>query len=528
MALSQQEFEKLKTQLQSKKTGGVTTPTVETPDYISRVGAELKGAYQGLQKTTERGAELMGEGKGIEGAVMAGLGAPATAVRVAFSPITAALSPVIEGGLKASGITEWESVQNTLAGLDTWAKAHPDAAENLKNIFEIGSTVGAGKLATAVKPALEQGIKTGAEATVGAIKTGAKAVTPLAKGGIAKITDVITPIEKGVETVLNPTTIIPKESLKKIPIEKIIAQQEPKLAKLDRYTKIGEKAVSDFSQKTPMSVAGDKGTEALTVLNNKLSKQGLLKQEALGKVGDKIVANIGEVKLSLLNKIKEKVGLNIVLKEGEINLVPATGRASKIAFDPADNKLITDSYKMLEGLGKKPTVRQLDDTVDALQDLLYKRKSAVAIPVNGQVEGVLKGITGQLNRSVKKVAGEQYTKANAKFAHFIDVRDKLNKALGDEGVRGASLMKQLFSPSGEAPRRLFRQIKELTGIDLVEEATLAKFVMENVGDARQASLLEEVIKGQVGSPTSFIEKAAKITIGKLQKPIEKARRVIQK
>lgn len=159
------------------------------PGYLSRVGSELKASYQGLQKTTERGAELMGEGKAVEGAVMSGLGAPAAAVRAAFSPITAALSPLIESGLKATGVTENETVQNTLAGLDTWAKAHPDAAENLKNIFEIGSTVGVGKIATAVKPALERGVKTGVETTMGAVKTG----VDTSKRATAKIIKAVEP-----------------------------------------------------------------------------------------------------------------------------------------------------------------------------------------------------------------------------------------------------------------------------------------------------------------------------------------------
>lgn len=163
--ISQEEF--------TKKYGEVTSnllkQTAEQPGYLSRVGAELKASYQGLQKTTERGAELMGGGKVVEGAVMSVLGAPAAAVRAAFSPITAALSPLIESGLKATGVTESKTVQDTLAGLDTWAKAHPDAAENLKNIFEIGSTVGVGKLATAVKPALERGALKTAEKGAGLV-----------------------------------------------------------------------------------------------------------------------------------------------------------------------------------------------------------------------------------------------------------------------------------------------------------------------------------------------------------------------
>ena len=343
---------------------------------------------------------------------------------------------------------------------------------------------------------------------------------------LSKVSDVLSPIEQGVETVLNPTRLIPKEKLASIPIDKIVAQAETKTTKLNNYIKQAEKAVSDYSQKTPLAIAGDKGSEALNILQNKLSKQQLLKKDALGKIGDKIVSNAKDVVSKFKDNLRDKIGLDIFDSIEGLSLKPAQGRASKIAFDAADNKLIQDAYKAVTSLGDKPTVRMIDDTVDALQDLLYKRKSLTAIPVNTQVESVLKSFTGLLNKTVKKVAGEQYSKANGKMQYMMDSFEKLNKALGAEGERGASLMKKLFSPTGESPRRLFAEIKKLTGIDLVEESTLAKFVMENVGDVRQAGLLEEIIKGRSLSPSSLTQKALDFTVNKLKDPIGKARRII--
>ena len=53
-------------------------------------------------------------------------------------------------------------------------------------------------------------------------------------------------------------------------------------------------------------------------------------------------------------------------------------------------------------------------------------------------------------------------------------------------------MKRLFSPIGGDTRRIFAEIQAETGVDLVKEATLAKFAMEGVGDVRQASLLKQL------------------------------------
>ena len=66
-----------------------------------------------------------------------------------------------------------------------------------------------------------------------------------------------------------------------------------------------------------------------------------------------------------------------------------------------------------------------------------------------------------------------------------------------EGVptRGAGLIKQFFSPSGRKAKELFQYIAQKTGIDLAQDATLARFTMELYNDARAKSLLD-------GLPTS--------------------------
>lgn len=167
--ISAEEFE--------NKYGVVTTQPKKDATFLSRLGGELSGAIKGFQKTTERGAELMQEGKPIQGAVMSGLGAAGGAIRTAFSPITATLTPVIQAGLEKSGVLEKESVQKGLIALDDWAKAHPDAAENLKNIIEIAGAKGVGVIAGKAKPVVggaiketKQVVKKGIQTTVGATK----------------------------------------------------------------------------------------------------------------------------------------------------------------------------------------------------------------------------------------------------------------------------------------------------------------------------------------------------------------------
>lgn len=529
-----------------KKYGGVpTAPKVESPSFFENLKAQYLGGGEKVVKgfeTVKQGAQSKSIMGGAQDMLRGATSMASGAIQTAFSPLTAGVQEVAETkpvatAFKATQEKVVSPVSNIISqspALQKFAMENPNAEEVIADLINIVGTATGGNQAknvvantgSKVKNIVGQTADTLTDATTNSIDN----------VSLSKASDLLTPIDQGVETVLNPTKIIPKEKLASIPQEKLIAQAETKTTKLNNYIKQAEKAVSDYSQKTPLSVAGDKAGEALTVIQNKLSKQSQLKKDALGKVGDKIVSNIQDVRNLFAKELEDKVGLKLVddANESLINLVEgkgmtttnAAGRKSKIAFDPSDNKLIKDANQVLRDLGDSPTVREIDDTVDALQDLLYKRNSLTAVPVNTQVQAILKNITGKLNRSVKNVAGEQYTKANAKMAYMMDTLNTLNKSLGKEGERGATLMKQLFSPTGEKPRRLFAEIKKLTGIDLVEEATLAKFVMENVGDARQASLLEEVIRGRTLSPKSLAERAFDFSVNKLQDPIGKARRII--
>jgi len=548
MALSQQEFDRLKNNL-SLRTKPLNISASTDLGYSSNVGNKLKSAFgditsgvsvgqnisRGGTTQLQQGLSNIGQGNflsgikdsavgfakekvgdlksklAIGGGVARGLIAPieeAPIIKQTLEGIGRVVSPVIESGL------ETDTGQRLLA----LQKQYPDAFKSIQDVIDITSLIPIGGGVKVGANVLEKG-------TVGTVK--AVKNIPTGLGGVKDfMADTITPIKLAEESQLNPTRLIPKEQLKNIPIENITAVAENKSVKFDNYLKQAEKAVTDYSQKTPLTIAGDKAGEALTIMNNKLAKQGQLKTESLNIVGERPVGNIAQFRTLLRDELRERVGVNVVISEKGLGIANASGRKSKIAFDQADNKLILDAYSVLNDLGNKPNVRMVDDTIDALQDLLYKRKSGLAIPINGQVEGVLKNITGKLNSAVKKIGGEQYKKANDKFAYIIDVRDKLNKSLGLEGERGGSLMKSLFSPAGEKPRRLFGDTKKLTGIDLVEEATFAKFVMENVGDARQASLLEEAIRGRNISTTGLIEKAFEFGINKLQDPIGKAKRVI--
>lgn len=344
-----------------------------------------------------------------------------------------------------------------------------------------------------------------------------------------KVGDAISPIEGNVKTELTKTSI-PKEQ---------------RMEAYNRYIDQAEKAKVDNSQATPLELAGNRGEEALKKLKDQLTTAGKAKEAALQEHGTKTVSTKDTKKLfeSLLEKrlgtkINAEYDPLLALAEKQIDGEVSTkgrffnnakGRKSIIENSPSDTKLVKIVNKTINELGENPTLQEVNDAIDGIQGELYKGKTVGAEPINGRTEAVVKEVIKNLNDKAKDVGGDAYKQANAEYSTKREIYETLNKALGVEGNRGAALMKQLFSPSGTMPRKLFTAIKEATGIDLVNEATLAKFAMESVGDARQASLLNEVLRGNVPlSKSGVVGKVLEYGVNKLQNPIKRGRKIIEK
>lgn len=163
-----------------------------------------------------------------------------------------------------------------------------------------------------------------------------------------------------------------------------------------------------------------------------------------------------------------------------------------------DTKLFNDIATEATKLGDNPTAKQVDNFIDFVQDRIYTGGRDLTVPITDEATGVLRQMTGQLNEALKTQLPESYRGLNSKYADMVGIRNELNTKLGREGEKGGALMKRVFSPSDANTKKLFEDVKALTGVDLVDEATLARFMMEVAGDTRQASMLQQL---DLPSPT---------------------------
>jgi len=345
------------------------------------------------------------------------------------------------------------------------------------------------------------------------------------KAAATAASDAITPIEPALKT-----------ELLKGEKNKTINKQQM-LDRYNTYTKQAELAKKDYSQATPLELAGNKAEEALSKLNDGLGVFGEQKNAVLAQKGNQVVPDIQKTRGKFNSLLADRLGIRV--SNGEVSNLP--GRLSLIEGNPMDIGLAKQVDNILQKLEpqstnsllpakeSRATLQQVNDAVDSIQGKLYERSGIGAQPINTRLEGVIKQVIGDLNERAKVIGGDEYRQANASYSNLIDLRNNLNKSLGTDANKGSAMMKQLFSPAGAKNRKMFESIKKETGIDLVNEATLARFAMENAGDVRQASLLEGFVPNKL--PTN---RAAGLMyllnkgVEKLQNPSAKARRIIEK
>jgi len=485
--LTQEEFEKL----YGKEALSALTTNKPKQGFFSETLDDIKGIGRDIVSSAKSRSANVGEAMEARTKGEQGLG------RTIFQSVgqSAGLgSDVIGAGVKGAVKTllpqgAEESVKGAVQSVGTAVINNPVAQSIIKQYQslddktkrDLESVLGVTSLTADVVGlgVAGKGAKAGIKTTQQLAKAGAQKISGLSDDAIlkakqifsnpsAKIADQVLPIPETVKTTLKRTS---DDVFKK-------------------YVNQAKLAVTDQKAMTPLEIAGDKAVEALESVQKRLSSIGAQKSSivAQSKVGLKPMGNVAvKARQNILKQIGDKT------------------------LDSADQNLVNDILTKLTNLGVNPKLKQVDEFIDYAQEVLYKGSKNLTLPVGDRTEAVLKNVIRSLNNQVKDIAPDSYKALNAKYADIIDTRNILNKALGTDASKGGSLMKRVFSPTDAGTKKLFADVKKLTGIDLTDEAVLAKFSMDLFGDARQASLLQQLnIPTQRGVIEKIIQGTSKV------------------
>jgi hypothetical protein len=448
MALTQEQFTKLKAQLASQ--GPASAPE---PSLLTRVANSFRNTTSTYKRAVAGEGEFSGHSdirRGFEAAAVGAGGIIDAAKEALPAPVRNTLDAA--GEKIGEGFTALTDRIGDSAQLQQWVTQHPDAAQKLEEVLgtagaagEIAGTVLGGKAAGA-------GIRSAAMRTADAA---ARVPSP------SKVLDIIVSSDRIKNVRLALTNLEPQA-------ETILKQTT--LPEFESYYRTAAKAAVDPRSPTPLELAGERAKQALNKVQEKLTAAGTAKSDMMK------VSGISPFEGPGITQFKQ--GLQTYLNRK----TPIEG----------DAKIIKDVRAQLTELGDTPSAGQVDRFIDFVQDRIYSGKADLTIPVTDQTAAALRNMVGKLNEALKQQLPDRYRTLNDDYARFIQIRNELNTKLGKEGERGGSLMKRVFSPSDANTKQLFEDIRKETGIDLVKEATLAKFVMEGVGDVRQKSLLKQL------------------------------------
>lgn len=444
----------------------------EKPGFLSRAGTALKERFGEVKKTfsetargeispVETGVRVVGDVAGSVGDV-----------------VGAALSPQIEKlAQKEWAKPAFEKLAQGMEAYEEWknsSELNRRTAEMIEGVVNIADLAGAtaGAKVTAKTTARVAGkVATEVADTVGDVASYVKRTAP----------------ELG-EKVAKKLASEPSEQVKTI-------LRESSTTKLDDYIETARRHSLDQRELSGFEKVGEKISESAKQLQSQLS-------------------SIGKQKTAILQKAK--TGL------AEFTEAPrkAILEVMKLEDSPIKNQII-------QKLKSIKTKLDADKVIDEIQDMIYTGGRDLTIPTGSKLEKQLRGIIGKLNEELKNSLPPAYRNLNAQYAEKIKVLDSLNRALGEtvEGVsvRGASLVKQFFSPSATKTKELFEYIKKTTGIDLAQEATLAKFAEELFDNPNVKSLLSGIPKSRSGAIDKIVDFTVEKTGvgGKLRETLRK-------
>jgi hypothetical protein len=335
-------------------------------------------------------------------------------------------------------------------------------------------------------------VSAGAKIATGAIKQTAKDVGGNVVSGVGNIA------QKG------KTAIIDSLSGKIDTATEKILKATPRKT-FDRVVKLAEESVNDLEKPSTYEHVA----QSMTKATKQLAGQ---------------VKSLSEQKANII--AKAKYGLQDFTKETNQTILEI-------------NRKLKDSPIAKTFIGELKNVKnkqQADSVIDKLQDIIYKANKDMTIPVGSAEDKILRGVLGKYNTSLKNGLPEAYRALNDKLSNRIKALTTLNRSLGEvvNGVpiRGAGLVKQFFSPAGTKTKQLFDYIKKTTGVDLAQDAVLAKYIGNIFGDTKTRTLLEGVpttASGAINEAINFtLEKIGvrdALKNAKIKSSIKKARRI---
>lgn len=253
--------------------------------------------------------------------------------------------------------------------------------------------------------------------------------------------------------------------------------------KLQEYFDVAHTRNNSDLAPTPYEYGAKQAQKAVdqmeTLLNESGGKIGTTRQK-LGTYQANIdqVARIEDSFLTQLGR------LNLEIRNGAVR--PKAGTITKTSA--GDIKVLDGLYRDLLTVKQSPSLTNLIEYRTALDSRVnFAKRSSEA---SNEIDPFARQVRKDIATVGAEVVGKSEAAELERFSNFMEAYSDL-KSYTDRSAGGEYLLRLVLSGRGGEARQIIQTIKEYTGIDLMDDATMMTIATDVVGNSRQQNLFRQ-------------------------------------
>ncbi len=509
--VSQQEFLKggKKIQLIAPASDNVGVPEEQKkPGFFSRVGEDLKKRGSSIAQTFKDTASgkinPLETGVQTAGAVAGGVNdILGEGVKSAVEALPESVKePVRQGAVYVLQTRAGQAGLNAISqGIEKyagWKSENPQLAKDLESVVNIASLLPIGKGGQVAKEGVEQVAKKSAQfgaETFGKINKslfGEILEKPVSSvDDLIKVSDEL--LKKPSQEASGELLTVAKQQSPKLSIREkwagvrpdIKKQIQGKHEKLQTYFDIAHARNLDVNVPTPLEFGVKRAETARDAVDNLIENKG----SSIGKFREKIQTYkvpLEKVQ-SVINDFDSELGkLNLQIKNRQI--VRSPGAIKKVS--DSEIKLLQDFRENLNVIRERPTVDSvIQNRIAADNNINFAKSAKEASNIIDPISRKMRSRLAQVNR---ETIGKSEAKLLEDYTNLFSFLEEFNGYLNRK-AGGEFMLKRVLSERGGETRALINTLKEYTGIDLLDDATMAQIATDLIGNTDQVGLFRKEI-----------------------------------
>lgn len=194
----------------------------------------------------------------------------------------------------------------------------------------------------------------------------------------------------------------------------------------------------------------------------------------------------------LKNTIDSQLGkLNLRIQDGQVTQVKGSIKKAK----SGDIKAIKELYDNYKIFSQSPTIENLIDLRSVFDSNIKFGKRVN--DVSSDLDPLSRAIRSEIASINRSVIGKEQANLLQKYSDTIDALQEL-RSYTERRAGSEFLLKRVLSERDREVRQLLKTIEDITGDDLLEDATLVKVTTDLLGNSQQKGLFRQEITNAGG------------------------------